>query len=81
MQAVSWRVHLAGHLAFYHAGGEAWFEVEAAPETRPADLLRRLGVPAAEVAVILVNGHLSALDGDFLAPGDQVEFFPPGAGG
>mgnify|MGYP000951264245 CR=1 FL=1 len=81
MGTAFWRVHLAGHLAFYHAGGEAWFTVEAALETRPADLLRRLGVPGAEVAVILVNGRLSAPDGDFLAPGDQVEFFPPGAGG
>ena len=81
MQAASWRVHLAGHLAFYHTSGEAWFEWEAAPETRPADLLRQLKVPEAEVAVILVNGRLSAPDGDFLAPGDQVEFFPPGAGG
>lgn len=80
MQGV-WRVHLAGHLAFYHAGESAWFDVDAAPDTRPADLLRRLGVPAAEVAVVLVNGRLSAPDGDFLAPGDQVEFYPPAAGG
>ncbi len=75
------RVHLSGHLNWYHPQKSSWFEMEAPPQTRPADLLERLGVPQAEVAVIVVNGKLTEINGEFLGNEDVVEIFPPIAGG
>lgn len=45
-----------------------------------ADALARLGVPASEAHLILVNGQNRAPDHP-LAPGDVVSVFPPVAGG
>ena len=55
--------------------------MHALPQTRPADLLAQLGVPPAEVAVILVNGKLVEMNGDFLHNEDVIEIFPPVSGG
>lgn len=75
------KVHLGGHLSCYHPQKSSWLELETPPQTRPAGLLEQLGIPQAEVAVVLVNGKLTDLNGEFLRGEDLVEFFPPVAGG
>lgn len=75
------KVHLSGHLSWYHPQKSAWFEMQPTPHTRPVDLLEQLGVPLAEVAVILVNGKPVDTAGQFLNDGDTVEVFPPVSGG
>jgi len=75
------KVHLAGHLSWYPPQKSSWFEMEAPPQTKVENLLEQLGVPLAEVAVILVNGKLMDMKGEFLCNEDVVEIFPPIAGG
>ena len=55
---------------------------EFAPEgiSTAADLLDRLGIPAKEVAILLINGFHSKPE-DPVKDGDLVSLFPPCAGG
>jgi sulfur carrier protein ThiS len=75
------RLHLGGHLSWYAPGRAARLEV---PLERPAsllDLLEALGVPAAEVAVALVNRCPVELAGATVDDGDSVDLYPPVGGG
>lgn len=77
------RVHLWGELGFYDRECRHRFEVPLARELPLADVLRLLGVPEAEVAVVGVNGEVVRL-GDpevRLSDADRLDLFPPTAGG
>jgi sulfur carrier protein ThiS len=75
------RIHLAGHLAWYEPQKRAWLELRGVGPIGLLDLLRRLGVPDAEVAVAVVNGRALELEAATAKEGDKVEFFPPIGGG
>jgi len=75
-------VHLFATLLAYVPGarlGEPLvMDVDAG--TTVADVVARLGIPPAEVAIIMVNGvHRDAEQ--VLAEGDRLALFPPIAGG
>ena len=54
--------------------------MEVAPGTPVAQILSRLGVPAQEVALLMVDGRRRELD--FVLQGDErVALFPPIGGG
>ncbi len=55
-------------------------EVELPDDAAIADLLGGIGLPAAEVKVVFVNGRARPLEWR-LQPGDQVGIFPPIGGG
>ncbi len=75
------RVHLGGHLNWYDPLKRAWLE-RAQPEPLPLlDLAHQLGVPAAEIAVAVVNRRAVNLEDGVATDGDTVEFFGPVAGG
>ncbi len=75
------RVHLGGHLSWYEPERKAWVELHPAGPVTPLAVLRELGVPPGEVAVVRVNRHAAALEDTALAESDTVEFFPPVGGG
>ena len=56
------------------------FTLEVEPGTLVAQILPRLGVPAKEVALLMVDGRRRELD--FVLQGDErVALFPPIGGG
>lgn len=46
----------------------------------PSDILEKLNIPAADVAILFINGRDSAFDQQ-LKDGDTVSIFPPVGGG
>ena len=46
------KVHLGGHLAFYDPEKRSRFEVHLEAETALLDLVRELGIPEAEIALV-----------------------------
>jgi sulfur carrier protein ThiS len=50
------------------------------PPATPDDLIRELGIPAGEVAIIFVNG-VQATEATILQDGDRVGLFPAVGGG
>lgn len=75
------RVHLGGHLSWYDPQKRTWLEL---PEPGPVallEVLRRLGIPPAEIAIATVNRHAVDLETSVAADGDTVEFFTAVGGG
>lgn len=75
------RVHLGGHLNWYDPQKRAWLEVSLPAPLPLLELAQQLGVPAAEIAVAVVNRRAVDLVGSVAADGDTVEFFSAVAGG
>jgi sulfur carrier protein ThiS len=53
---------------------------QISPQATPGDLIRELGIPAGEVAIICVNG-VHATEATLLQDGDRVGLFPAVGGG
>lgn len=77
------KVHLWGELGFYGPGRRSRFEIQVEGEVTLLDMLRRLGVPAADVAVCGLNGHVVRLGEPSLtvSDGDRIDLFPATSGG
>ncbi len=77
------RVHLWGELGFYDRERRRRFEIHLPGELPLLDVVRLVGVPVAEVAVVGVNGVVVRL-GDpeiMLTDADRLDLFPTTAGG
>lgn len=77
------RVHLGGELGFYGPGRRARFEHRIEGERPLLDVLRELGVPAADVAVCGLNGEVVRLDDPSIVVRDEdrLDLFPATSGG
>ncbi len=75
------RLHLGGHLAFYHPQKSSWMETELAQEQRLTKVLNLLNIPIAEIALVVINGKPASLEDAMVSDQDKVEIFPPIGGG
>jgi sulfur carrier protein ThiS len=60
-------------------GGKIRLEVP--PGSTVADALDQLGISTGQVHLVMVNGEMETERGRTLAEGDEVQVFPPVAGG
>jgi sulfur carrier protein ThiS len=74
-------LHLGGHLSWYAPERAAHLEVPLDAPRRLLDLLDALGVPAGEVAAVLVNRHPVQLDDATVNDDDRADLYPPVGGG
>jgi sulfur carrier protein ThiS len=75
------RVYLAGHLSWYDSQKRSWLEIDLPETTSLAGVVRRLGVPLAEIAVAVVNGQAISPEDAWVSGDDRVELYPPAGGG
>ncbi len=75
------RVHLGGHLSWYNPSKRSWLDLQLPQAIRLLDLLQKLGVPPAEVALAVVNGQLVSIEDTRVTNGDRVELYPAIGGG
>lgn len=75
------RVHLGGHLNWYDPQKRTWVELSLPTPVTLLDLARQLGVPAAEIAVAVVNRRAVDLETTTVSNSDIVEFFSAVGGG
>ena len=75
------RVHLGGHLAYYHPQKQNWFEVQLPASTPVSRVLEQLGIPAAEIVFAVVNGEVANIENTIVQNEDVIQFFPPMDGG
>lgn len=61
-------------------GREKICHFDASEVSCAADILERLGIPAADVAILLINGFHSKPESP-VKDGDLLSMFPPVAGG
>jgi sulfur carrier protein ThiS len=74
-------VHLGGHLAFYDREKRSWFQVHLDAETALLDVIRELGVPEAEIALVAVNRTVVSLAEARVGDADRLDLYPPMSGG
>ncbi len=80
------RLHLGGHLSWYDPARRSTFDVDLCALGLPArvplaDLLARLGLPAGEVAIVVINGRPAPPGEAVAGEDDRVELYPPIGGG
>ena len=86
------RVHLGGHLSWYDPGKRGWMELDPltvlagrqdgrSGSPTPADVVRHLGLPRSEIALVAVNGRVVDPEAVQLTADDRLELYPPIGGG
>ena len=81
--ALTVKVHLWGELGFYGPGRRGRFEVRLEEPMPVGEALRVIGVPAADIAVLGLNGEVVSLDapGLTVTDADRIDAFPATSGG
>jgi sulfur carrier protein ThiS len=74
-------LHLGGHLAFYGPGRQKLVVIRLEGETPLVEVLGRLAIPEADVAVAAVNLNVVSLHDARVVDGDRVDLYPPISGG
>jgi molybdopterin converting factor small subunit len=74
------RIRLFGELARYSGGRGYSFHWPLAPGETIADLIAAIGIPAAEVWMVALNGVKTGVATEPV-PGDEVMIFSPVGGG
>jgi sulfur carrier protein ThiS len=75
------KLHLGGYLSWYAPERRSWIEVPLREPTALLDVVRQLGIPAAEISVASVNGAMVHMADARVADADCVELHPPLPGG
>lgn len=75
------RLHLGGHLSWYDPQKRSWLELHLFEPISLVELVRQLGLPEGEIAVVAVNRRTISLEEAIVSDGDHVELYPPLGGG
>ncbi len=75
------RLHLGGHLSWYDPQKRSWLELHLSEHVPLVELVRQLGLPEGEIAVVAVNSRAISLEEAIVSEGDRVELYPPLGGG
>jgi len=80
---VALKVHLWGELGFYGPDRRSRFEVRLDATVPLAEVIRLIGVPEADVAVVGLNGEVVRLGEPSLTVSDRdrLDLFPATSGG
>jgi len=75
------KLTLGGQLSYHLPGSPRYMEVQLEEPTLLLEVLVRLGIPAAEVYITVVNGELVELPSVRVSQQDEVKLYPPVDGG
>ncbi len=75
------QIHLGGHLSWYDPQKRNSLEVPLPQPIPLLELAQELGLPAGEIAIVVVNGQAIELEQARVSDGDRVELYPPVGGG
>ena len=75
------KLYAGGNLDFYLPRHRCRVEIELKEPTRLSEVLAGLGIPLAEVHLVIVNGQLVDLQEAVVSDQDEVKFYPAVNGG
>ncbi len=75
------KLYLGSYFAFFTPNRRHWIDVEISDPTWLTDILSELGIPAAEVHLVVVNDQASESTDVIISNKDTVRLFPPVGGG
>lgn len=75
------KLYLGSYFAFFTSDREHWVEIEVSKSTRLADIISELGVPLAEIYLVVVNDQLVESLNTIVSNNDVVRLYPAIGGG
>ena len=75
------KLYLGSYFAFFTTDRKHWIEIELWEPTRLSEILSELGVPLAEIHLVVVNDRLVESPNIVLSNDDTVKLFPAIGGG
>ena len=75
------RLHLGGQFSFYFPGHPRYVEVQLEEPARLSEVLTKLGIPVAEISLVIVNDELVDPQAVLVSDQDEVKLYPPVSGG
>lgn len=75
------RIHLGGHLAFYHQQKQGWMEYSLLAPVLLCQIIEEIGIPPGEVAMYIVNGEVVDRESAVVEDQDTIHLYPHIDGG
>jgi sulfur carrier protein ThiS len=75
------KLYASGHISFYMPDRRSKMNFEIKEPTRLNEVLAELGIPLAEVHLVVVNGQLADLKTVYVVEQDEVKLYPAVNGG
>jgi sulfur carrier protein ThiS len=75
------KLYLGSYFAFFTPDHHHWVELEIPHPTQLKDILSELGVPAAEVYLVVVNDQALETTDTLVSNDNTVRLYPPTNGG
>ncbi len=75
------KLYLGNYFTFFTRDRSHWMEMELPHPTRLTDILTELGIPAAEVYLVVINDQILESTDAFVTNEDTVRLYPPVNGG
>jgi sulfur carrier protein ThiS len=75
------RLYAGGYLDIYLPQRRNTVEIEVGQPTSLKEILAELGIPAGEVALVVINGELVNLHEAVVSGQDELKLYPPVDGG
>lgn len=75
------KLFLGGQFSLYIPGHPPSVDVTLNEPARLSEVLLGLGIPAADIHLVVVNGQLVEMEDALVSDQDEVKIFPPVGGG
>jgi sulfur carrier protein ThiS len=75
------KLFLGGQFSLYIPGHPPSVDVDLAEPSPLSEVLARLGIPVADIHLVVVNGQLVEMEEALVSNQDEVKIFPPVGGG
>lgn len=75
------KLYIGSYFAFYISDSNHWVEIELDKPTRLADIVTVLGIPLAEIYLVVLNDRLVESPNTIVSNDDIVRLYPAIGGG
>jgi sulfur carrier protein ThiS len=75
------KLYLGSYFAFYTSDSNHWVEIELDKPVRLADIVTELGIPLAEIYLVVLNDRLVKSPNTIVSNDDIVRLYPAIDGG
>ena len=75
------KLYIGSYFSFYTRNQNHWVEIELSKPTRLTDIVSELGIPVAEIYLVVVNNQLEETPNTIVFNDDIVRLYPAIGGG
>jgi sulfur carrier protein ThiS len=75
------KLYIGSYFAFYTSDSNYWVEIELRQPTRLSNIVTELGIPLAEIYLVVINDQLAESSNIIVSNGDIVKLYPAIGGG